>query len=116
FDELRRAHVAEHRKLYDRCALTFGDRHTSAAEVLALPTDQRLERLEKGGDDPELAALDFHYGRYLLMSSSRPGGLPANLQGLWAGEVQTPWNGDYHLDINVQMNYWPAEVANLAEC
>ncbi len=112
YDELRRAHVEEHRRIYDRCALEL----ESPAEVLSIPTDQRLERLEKGGDDPALAALDFHYGRYLLMSSSRPGGLPANLQGLWAEEVQTPWNGDYHLDINVQMNYWPAEVANLAEC
>ena len=112
YDELRRAHVEEHRKLYDRCALEL----ESPAEVLAIPTDKRLERLEKGGEDPALAALDFHYGRYLLMSSSRPGGLPANLQGLWAEETQTPWNGDYHLDINVQMNYWPAEVANLADC
>ncbi len=112
YEELRRAHVEEQRRIYDRCALE----PPSPAEVLAIPTDKRLERLEKGGDDPALAALDFHYGRYLLMSSSRPGGLPANLQGLWAEETQTPWNGDYHLDINVQMNYWPAEVANLAEC
>jgi len=107
YEELRRAHVDEHRKLYDRCELTL----PVSAEAQALPTDRRLER-----PDASLAALDFHYGRYLLLSSSRPGGLPANLQGLWAEETQTPWNGDYHLDINVQMNYWPAEVANLAEC
>ncbi|MBK7642600.1 MAG: glycoside hydrolase N-terminal domain-containing protein [Planctomycetes bacterium] len=114
--ELREASVADHRALYDRCALQLGDRHTRDAEVEALPTDQRLERLAAGGGDPQLAALDFNYGRYLLMNSSRPGTRPANLQGLWAEETQTPWNGDYHLDINVQMNYWPAEVANLADC
>ncbi len=62
-----------------------------------------------------MAALYFNFGRYLLISSSRPGGLPANLQGIWAEEIQTPWNGDWHLDINVQMNYWPAEVCNLSE-
>jgi alpha-L-fucosidase 2 len=68
-----------------------------------------------GADDPGLATLLFNFGRYLLISSSRPGGLPANLQGLWAEEIQTPWNGDWHLNINVQMNYWPAEVCNLSE-
>ncbi|MDR1282139.1 MAG: hypothetical protein LBK99_15160 [Opitutaceae bacterium] len=68
-------------------------------------------------NDPALAALYFHYGRYLLISSSRPDSpLPANLQGLWAEEYQTPWNGDYHLNINLQMNYWPAGPANLADC
>lgn len=112
WSELLRAHLADHHALYDRCALEL----KSPAEVLSIPTDKRLERLARGGEDPALAALDFHFGRYLLMSSSRPGGLPANLQGLWAEETQTPWNGDYHLDINVQMNYWPAEVANLPEC
>jgi alpha-L-fucosidase 2 len=80
-----------------------------------LPTNRRLVALKEGGSDPALMALYFQYGRYLLISSSRPGGLPANLQGLWAEEVQTPWNGDYHLDINVQMNYWPAEVTNLSD-
>jgi len=58
----------------------------------------------------------FQYGRYLLMSSSRPGGLPANLQGLWNDRMNASWNSDYHLNINIQMNYWPAEVCNLAEC
>ena len=81
----------------------------------ARPTDQRLAGFAQGAPDPALAALYFNYGRYLLISSSRPGGLPANLQGIWAEEVQTPWNGDWHLDINVQMNYWPAQVCNLAE-
>jgi alpha-L-fucosidase 2 len=82
----------------------------------ALPTADRLRRLAGGEDDPDLFALYFAYGRHLLASSSRPGSLPANLQGLWAHQVQTPWNGDYHLDINVQMNYWPALTTNLAPC
>ncbi|NQV35595.1 MAG: glycoside hydrolase family 95 protein, partial [Phycisphaeraceae bacterium] len=80
-----------------------------------LPTGKRLIGFAKGAADPALAALYFNYGRYLLISSSRPGGLPANLQGIWAEEIQTPWNGDWHLDINIQMNYWPAEVCNLSE-
>lgn len=79
-------------------------------------TQARLEAVEQGASDPALAALLFQYGRYLLISSSREGGLPANLQGLWAEELQTPWNGDYHIDINVQMNYWPAESTGLSEC
>ena len=64
---------------------------------------------------PALAALYFNFGRYLLISSSRPGGLPPNLQGIWAEEIHTPWTGDWHLDVNVQMNYWPAEVCNLSD-
>lgn len=79
-------------------------------------THARLIALERGAADPALASLLFRFGRYLLISSSRAGGLPANLQGLWAEELQTPWNGDYHTNINVQMNYWPAEVGALPEC
>ena len=66
--------------------------------------------------DPELEALFFQYGRYLLISSSRPGGLPANLQGLWNDSNHPPWQCDYHANINLQMNYWPAETTNMAEC
>jgi alpha-L-fucosidase 2 len=80
-----------------------------------LPIDARLAGFAKGDPDPALAALYFNFGRYLLICSSRPGGLPANLQGIWAEEIQTPWNGDWHLNINVQMNYWPALVCNLPE-
>jgi alpha-L-fucosidase 2 len=72
--------------------------------------------VRNGANDPGLCALYFQYGRYLMISSSRPGDLPANLQGIWAESIQTPWNGDYHHNINDQMNYWPAEVTNLAEC
>lgn len=79
-----------------------------------LTTHQRLIRYQQGGSDPQLPVLYFNFGRYLLISSSRPGLLPANLQGLWATEYQTPWNGDYHLNINLQMNYWPAEMTNLS--
>ncbi len=83
--------------------------------VAVLTTPQRLLRYWKGEEDLQLPVLYFNFGRYLLISSSRPGLLPANLQGLWATEYQTPWNGDYHLNINIQMNYWPAEPTNLAD-
>jgi len=112
YAELREAHVADYQKLFERVALDLG-----GAEAARTPTDERLEAMKKkGASDPHLAALYFQYGRYLLISSSRPGGLPANLQGLWADGLQAPWNADYHTNINVQMNYWPAEMANLAEC
>lgn len=116
---LRAAHVADYQRLYRRVAFTLGppaDPNTGRAPVSSLPTDERLAAVRDGGEDTHLAALYFQYGRYLLISSSRPGGLAANLQGLWADTIQTPWNGDYHTNINVQMNYWPAEVTNLAEC
>jgi alpha-L-fucosidase 2 len=82
-----------------------------------LPTDERLAMVSAGIDDPGLAALYFNYGRYLLLSSSRlPGNLPANLQGIWNEHLEPPWNSDYHININLQMNYWPAEITNLSEC
>ncbi len=122
--ELRAAHVADHGRYFDRVALTLDDSKPESKNAAQLPTDERLRRYlssdapKPGGpdSDPSLEALYFQYGRYLLIGSSRPGTMPANLQGLWAEETQTPWNGDYHLDINVQMNYWPAEVANLSDC
>ena len=115
FAELTTAQEADHRRYYDRVSVSLEDGTEASAVAARRPTDQRLAHLAAGGSDPTLAALYFNYGRYLLISSSRPGGLPANLQGLWAEEIQTPWNGDYHLDINVQMNYWPAEVCNLSD-
>jgi alpha-L-fucosidase 2 len=72
--------------------------------------------VKKGGEDPELVVQYFQFGRYLLASCSRPGGMPANLQGLWSDQINAPWNADYHTNINIQMNYWPAEVCNLGEC
>ncbi|MFO1500319.1 MAG: glycoside hydrolase family 95 protein, partial [Verrucomicrobiota bacterium] len=113
--ELRRAHLGDYQHWFGRVSLSLASAGPNAEDVSTLPVPRRLVRLKQGGADPGLMALYFQYGRYLLISSSRPGGLPANLQGLWAEEMQTPWNGDYHLDINVQMNYWPAEVCNLSE-
>ena len=110
YQQLRSAHVADFGKLFRRVTLDLGG--TAAASA----TDRRLNAFRNGVVDPGLIELYFQYGRYLLISSSRPGSLPANLQGIWADGVQVPWNGDYHANINVQMNYWPAEVCNLAEC
>ncbi len=110
-DELRTASIEEHRRLFRRMKLDLGD--TAAAR---LPTDERLAALRQGSQDPGLEALLFQYGRYLLLCSSRPGNLPANLQGIWNNHLLAPWSADYHLNINAQMNYWPVEVANLSEC
>ena len=111
YDELRAAHVADHQALFRRVHLDLG-----MGENTRLPTDARLAAVKNGADDPGLAALYFQYGRYLLIASSRPGSLPANLQGLWSEHVNAPWDADYHTNINIQMNYWPAEVTNLAPC
>jgi alpha-L-fucosidase 2 len=111
YPKLRRAHVAEHRRLFRRMELNLGV--TDAADK---STDERLAAMKEGGDDPDLCALYFQFGRYLLISSSRPGCMPANLQGIWNHHIKAPWNCDYHININVQMNYWPAEVCNLSEC
>jgi alpha-L-fucosidase 2 len=111
YPELQRAHVAEHRRLFRRVALNLGV--TDAANK---PTNERLAAMKAGVDDPQLCALYFQFGRYLLISSSRPGCMPANLQGIWNNHIKAPWNSDYHININVQMNYWPAEVCNLSEC
>jgi alpha-L-fucosidase 2 len=111
YEKLKTSHIAAHQRLFNRVRLDLG--RTDAADAA---TDVRLDALKKGGDDPALIALYFQYGRYLLMSSSRPGTMPANLQGLWNDRIAAPWNADYHININVQMNYWPAEVTNLSEC
>ncbi len=111
---LQKNHVKDYRSYFDRCQLKFTVAENDS--VNKFTTAQRLMRYAAGKSDASLPALYFNFGRYLLISASRPGGLPANLQGLWAEEYQTPWNGDYHLNINVQMNYWPAENTNLADC
>jgi alpha-L-fucosidase 2 len=108
---LKAAHERDVGQLMGRVTLDLG---TTAPERRALPTGQRLAAYTRDGQDPELEALHFQFGRYLLVSSSR-GPLPANLQGLWNANPTPPWNSDYHTNINVQMNYWPAEVSNLAE-
>ena len=114
YSRLRSAHVADHRRFFDRVSLRLGP-DGEAKQFAGMSTLARLRAFQAGGDDPDLAALYFDFGRYLLISSSRPGGLPPNLQGIWAEEIQTPWNGDWHANINVQMNFWPAEVCNLSE-
>ncbi|MCE5185638.1 MAG: glycoside hydrolase family 95 protein [Planctomycetaceae bacterium] len=111
YPALLQAHVTEQQRLFRRCGLDLG-----GWEKDSVPTDQRLAAMKEGVEDPSLAALYFQYGRYLLMSSSRPGDLPANLQGIWADKIRQPWNADYHININIQMNYWPAEITNLSEC
>ena len=113
FVTLAKAHRADHAALFNRVALVIGD---PSAPASRLPTDERLQANRAGPADPGLAATLFQYGRYLLIASSRPGDLPANLQGIWSWHMNAPWNADYHTNINLQMNYWPAEVANLSEC
>jgi alpha-L-fucosidase 2 len=108
---LQAAHERDVQALLGRVQLDLG---ASPAERRALTTDARLAAYTKSGGDPELEALYFQFGRYLLVSSSRDS-LPANLQGLWNDHLQPPWNSDYHSNINLQMNYWPAEPTNLAE-
>ncbi len=111
FAALRARHVADHAPRLERAELVLP--RTAVSE---LPTDERLLQSARGEADPELAALYFQLGRYLLCGSSREGTLAANLQGIWAEGLVNPWNGDYHTNINVQMNYWLAETANLGDC
>ncbi|HHY86135.1 MAG TPA: glycoside hydrolase family 95 protein [Verrucomicrobia bacterium] len=111
FSELKRRSVAAHRELFRRVDLQL-----SSEPAPDLPTDERLKAVQSGAHDPHLVELYFQYGRYLLIASSRPGDLPANLQGIWNKDLSAPWGADYHININIQMNYWPAEVCNLSEC
>ncbi len=139
YKTLRAAHIRDLTSLLGRVTLDYG---TTSADLLALPTDERLRRYsgmagtvnqpegnrvdasafsnvkrsQKGTQDPDLEEIMFQYGRYLLASSSRPGGLPANLQGLWNDSNKPAWASDYHNNINIQMNYWAAETTNLSEC
>ncbi len=110
--QLTQRHLKEHTALFNRVELDLGE----IPGKTELPTDQRLQAIREGGEDPGLVSLYFQYGRYLLMSSSRhPGILPANLQGIWNEFFDAPWSSDFHTNINLQMNYWPAEVCNLSE-
>ncbi|MCU0914316.1 MAG: glycoside hydrolase family 95 protein [Planctomycetes bacterium] len=112
YEQLKQAHQTDYRSLFGRVQLDLG---ASSAERRALTTDKRIEVYTEQGNDPGLEAMFFQFGRYLLLSCSRDS-LPANLQGLWNRTNQPPWNADYHTNINIQMNYWPAEPANLSEC
>jgi len=111
FKELKDRHIRDHQSLFDR--VDFDIITDNAAQTI--PTDERIEAVKGGAVDLELQETLFHYGRYLLMASSRPGTLPANLQGLWNQHINAPWNADYHLNINLQMNYWLANLTQLDE-
>ena len=110
YPTLRKEHINAYRALFDRVDLDLG-----YSERDNMPIDKRLQAFQEDHNDPSLGALYFQFGRSLLISSTRPGSLPPNLQGLWCNTIDTPWNGDYHLNINFQMNHWPAEVTNLSE-
>ena len=110
YDNLKKAHLEDYHSLFGRVSLSLGGRHRG------IPTNDLIELYKRGESSRYLEELVFQYGRYLLISSSRKGGYPANLQGTWCAYDSSPWGCDYHHNINVQMNYWPAHVANLAEC
>ncbi len=112
YSELLERHLADYQSLYGRTNLSLSE----SVELAGLPTDERLDRVKRGETDHGLVALYFHYGRYLLIASSRPGSLPANLQGIWNDSFTPPWDSKFTININTQMNYWPAELCNLAEC
>ncbi len=111
WDDLLENHIKDYQKYYKRVDFKL----TDSNDKDEIPTDLRVREFSKKKDDPILTELVFQFGRYLLISSSRLGSLPANLQGIWTNKIQTPWNGDYHTDVNLEMNYWPAEVTNLSE-
>ncbi|WP_347244729.1 glycoside hydrolase family 95 protein [Thermogutta sp.] len=113
FAALLDEHIADYQTLFRRMTVDLG---ASPDAVRTLPTDIRLKRYGEGGSDPDLEELLFQYARYLMISSSRPGDLPANLQGLWNNSNLPPWRCDYHTDVNVEMNYWFVDAANLSEC
>jgi alpha-L-fucosidase 2 len=110
FADLLVEHVADHEALFGRVVLDLG-----TSELAKRPTDARISTFAEDRD-PDLVALFYQYGRYLLIASSRPGSQPANLQGIWNQELEAPWDSKYTCNINTQMNYWPAEAANLSEC
>jgi alpha-L-fucosidase 2 len=111
YPDLLARHLVDHQALFRRVTLDLGPAHPGSD----LPTDERVRRFAQT-QDPALAVLLFQYGRYLLIASSRPGSQPANLQGIWNHQVRPPWSANYTININTQMNYWPAESCNLAEC
>ncbi len=113
YDTLLREHVLDYQRLYDRLTLDVG---TSPNATRQLSTVQRLEAYQQMKPDPDLEELVFNFARYLMISSSRPGTMPANLQGIWNDSNEPPWRSDYHTDVNIEMNYWFVDQANLSEC
>ncbi|SEN20444.1 alpha-L-fucosidase 2 [bacterium A37T11] len=113
YNTLKQEHIIEYQSYFNRLKLNLGPLSANAQQ---LSTDELVKQVKAAGTpDPNLVETYFQYGRYLLISSSRPGTMPANLQGLWAWQMNPPWNADYHTNINIQMNYWPAEITNLSE-
>ncbi|MBV4357577.1 glycoside hydrolase family 95 protein [Pinibacter aurantiacus] len=113
YAKLKAQHITDYQRYFNRVSISLGKVSDS---LKALSTDERLAHARVSGQaDNDLISTYFQYGRYLLISSSQPGGMPANLQGLWAWQMNPPWNADFHTNINVQMNYWPAEITNLSE-
>lgn len=113
WQRIKKDSMADVAALMHRCDINLGK---STPELRSLPNDERLARFNGTQSDPDMMELYFQFGRYLLVSSSRPGSLPANLQGLWADKLRNPWQSDYHLNINMQMNYWPVHTTGLSEC
>lgn len=111
YDQIRKSHLADYQKLFSRFDIQFADNDRTK-----LPTNERIIAFSKDANDPQLLALYIQYGRYLLISSSRPGSQPATLQGIWNDSLTPPWDSKWTVNINTEMNYWPAEVANLSEC
>ncbi len=110
YESLYNDHVADYQEYFKRVEIDLG-----TTDAVYFPTDSRIVAMKNGNTDPQLVQLYYQFGRYLLISSSRPGCLPANLQGIWADGLRPPWSADYHININIQMNYWPAEITNLSE-
>jgi alpha-L-fucosidase 2 len=110
FETLKTAHIADYQRFFNRMSFNL-----NGNSIVNLPTDQRLLKYTEGAKDPALESLYFQFGRYLLISCSRPGGLPANLQGIWNNYVRPPWSSNYTININTEMNYWLAEMCNLSE-
>ena len=111
YKTLKATHIADYKALFDRVTLSFGE-----DEKASLPTDERLKLVREGATDPGLVALYYQYGRYLMIASSRPGTMPANLQGIWCDSFLPIWDSKYTININTEMNYWPVETAALSEC
>jgi len=110
YPEIRSAHIADYQSFFNRVSIDLG-----SGDGDYFPTEARITAMQNGYTDSDLIELYYQFGRYLLISSSRPGDLPANLQGIWADGLRPPWSADYHININIQMNYWPSEITNLSE-
>jgi alpha-L-fucosidase 2 len=110
YDELKKKHIEDYQQYFNRVSFDLG-----VTDAIYFPTDARVAAIQQGNVDPQLISLYYQFGRYLLISSSRPGGLPANLQGIWADGLTPPWSADYHININIQMNYWLSELTSLSE-